>query len=95
MIPYILELDNMDTLHQLRRKIDKIDLQILKDLKRRFSITEQIQILKKKMKISKFQKGREDQILNRLSSYGKKLGISPKMIKHVYKILFVESRGKL
>ena len=95
MIPYILELDNMDPLHQLRREIDKIDLQILKDLKRRFSITKRVQEWKRKRKISPYQKSREDAILKRLQKNGHKMGISKRMVKQIYKILFQESRGKI
>lgn len=82
----------MDKLTFLRHQIDKIDLQILKDLKRRFQITGTVQKWKKKHGMPHFQKNREAQILKRLEKACKKMGLSPRMIDRIYKSLFQESR---
>jgi len=72
-----------------RNKINKIDKQIIKSLKQRMKIAEQIGKYKKKNKISIEDKEREKQILK---EYKKTKGIDKDFLTNVFKLIINHSK---
>ena len=74
----------MDTgnkkIRNLRKDLDKIDLEILSKLYHRISITEKIGKIKKSGQSDILDKEREEEIISNLLTAGNKLGIDGKFI---------------
>ncbi len=79
----------MKEIIKLRKKVDKIDLKLLKTLSKRNSLASKIKKIKKENKIKLEDKTREKIILKNLKS--KKL-ISNKTLENIYKEIFKQSK---
>ena len=65
---------------RLRTEIDKVDQEILKKIKERIRLTKRIGQIKKTSQADILDEKRESEILSRLSTVGKSLGIEDKFI---------------
>ncbi|MBK9993372.1 MAG: bifunctional 3-deoxy-7-phosphoheptulonate synthase/chorismate mutase type II [Saprospiraceae bacterium] len=80
-----------DKLNQLRNDIDQIDHQLIELLSRRMKIAEQLGLEKKENYISIFQPHRWDEIVERLSKYGKENNLSQEFIFSLIEAIHIES----
>lgn len=76
-------------IERYRKKIDKIDREIIALLEKRFLITKEIIKYKREKEIKVRDKVREEEIIKKLSK-GKKLDKS--LVKKIYKLIFQFSR---
>lgn len=81
----------MKTLDTLRLEIDTIDIQLLNLLAKRFQISKKIGNLKEQDNIQTIDAGREDEILQKLTSIGKQQNISETVIRKFWDVIFKES----
>lgn len=72
-------------LFHLRKKIDLIDELLLKFLIKRINLVKKIFEIKKKYGIPFYSKRREIFIFNKCKNISKKMGVSPKIIKNIFK----------
>jgi chorismate mutase len=79
----------MKEIIKLRKKVDKIDLKLLKILSKRNNLTSKIKKRKKENKIKLEDKTREKTILKNLNS---KQLISKKTLENIYKEIFKQSK---
>jgi chorismate mutase len=82
----------MDKLQKLRRKIESIDISIIKLLVKRFKFTQQIQVLKRRLNLPIHQKNREKLLLLKYSSYAKRYGLPVVLIKKLFLQVFQYSK---
>ena len=75
-----------------RKKVEKIDAQILSLLKKRFVLTEKIQSIKHILGLPIWQKAREKALLNKYTAAALKKGLPPSLVKNLCRLLF--SYGK-
>lgn len=85
----LFKISIMKEIIKLRKKVDKIDLKLLKTLSKRNSLASKIKKIKKENKIKLEDKTREKIILKNLKS--KKL-ISNKTLENIYKEIFKQSK---
>ncbi|EKD64213.1 MAG: chorismate mutase/prephenate dehydratase [uncultured bacterium] len=78
----------------LRQKIDKIDAKLVELIGKRFYISEQIGVIKKREGVKVFDKKREGDVMKSVEGLAKKVGIGEKVIEKIYKIILVESRKR-
>jgi len=81
-------MSNLKQLKQLRDKVERIDLAIIKKLGQRFKLTKEIQIVKKSLKIPLLQEERELKLLEKYTKLGESLEISKGLIVDIYKKVF-------
>jgi len=79
----------MKEIINLRKKLDKIDLKLLKTLSKRNNLASKIKKIKKENRIKLEDKSREKTILKTLNS--KKL-IPKKTLENIYKEIFKQSK---
>ena len=72
----------------LRKRLNKIDDDILKLLSKRFKIVRQIGEIKIKENLPLRDKKREKEIIKRLSDKAKTLSLPKRMISQIYQIIF-------
>lgn len=75
-------------LEDFRKQIDQIDQKVIKLLKKRFEITQNIREFKQQNGLSVLDNAREDQILNRAAQ-----GDYSQQTKAVYKTVLEQSRN--
>ncbi|OGH42628.1 MAG: hypothetical protein A3B53_02860 [Candidatus Levybacteria bacterium RIFCSPLOWO2_01_FULL_42_15] len=81
----------MGDITKLRKKIDKIDSQLLPLFKERLTVVQKIGAYKKTHKLSIKDPKRELILIEQLTMQGKALGLSPLFIKKIWKTLFQEA----
>ncbi|PIQ77018.1 hypothetical protein COV82_06665 [Candidatus Peregrinibacteria bacterium CG11_big_fil_rev_8_21_14_0_20_46_8] len=79
---------NLQKLSQLRKQVERIDKAILKKLGERFSVTSEIQELKKTLKMPATQSKREKELLDAYLELGKELGVPKLLISRFYTEIF-------
>ena len=82
----------MDKLQKIRRKIESIDVAIIKLLAKRFGSTQQIQVLKRELALPIHQKKREKLLLSKYSASAKKYGLPVALIKKLFLWVFQYSK---
>jgi chorismate mutase len=82
----------MGKLENLRKKIDEIDLEIIKLLSRRFYFLREIVEIKKHKKDDICDKDRESIIINQIEKEASKLKINICFIKKLFKSILKESK---
>ena len=80
-----------DKIKNLRKNIDKIDQEILMNLKQRIEITEEIGRIKKTDQSDILDQKRETEILDSLLATGRKYGMDAKFIISVWRQIIVHS----
>jgi len=79
-------------LNQLRIRIDSIDQQITALIGERMKVVRQIGKYKKKNGIQITDTLREQAVIERVVSNGKKIGLSDKFIENLFKLIMVEAK---
>ncbi len=74
----------MERISPLRKKIDEIDEQILRLLKERVDICENIGIIKQEQGIPVKDRHRENEQYTRMTEIASKLGLNPQEVRAVY-----------
>jgi len=80
----------MESLKELRKKIDQIDRGILKWLKRRFEITEKVGKLKFKENLPPRDLKREKELLKKRKEWAKKFHLSPFLVDKIFRLIIKE-----
>ncbi|MEI6080229.1 MAG: chorismate mutase [bacterium] len=75
-------------LNDIRKKIDKIDLEILKLFKKRFQLALMTKGLKKKVSAPT----REKQVISNVAKKAKQLGLNTTFVKLIFNITISESK---
>lgn len=78
-------------LENLRKKVDKIDENILRLLEKRVILSKKIGEIKKENNKSFFDKKRRDEVLNQNLIKAEKLGLSKSFIKRLYSLIHQHS----
>ena len=81
-----------EQLKKIRAEIDKLDHDILKIFKIRFSLVRKIALIKYKNDLPLHQKGRWQSLLNDRLKMARKLGIDDHFIQVLFKIIHKESK---
>lgn len=76
----------------LRKKIDRLDISILKLLKKRFSTTDEIQAEKRKHKMPILQKGRERALLQTYLKFAESNGLPGALTLKIFRAIFSYSK---
>jgi len=76
-----------EALHEIRQKIDVVDEQILRLLKDRFEIVEQVYDIKKKKGLPIKQMGRYQQMMITLSEKARILGVDQRVVHSVWEAI--------
>lgn len=79
------------TLEELREIIDKIDDELVKTLRERMNIVEQIGLLKKENNITILQPERWAEIFNTRQDLAKQLQLNPETVYHIFQLIHKES----
>ncbi len=79
-------------LNNIRKRINKIDAQIISLLAKRQICSREVGIYKKQNKIAIHQPKREKEILVKLESMAKAKKLEPKSINKIFKVIFKNSR---
>ncbi len=79
-------------IESLRKKIDRVDRQLLKLLTRRQALAKQIARHKKRSGLPLADRGREKLLLQKLKRQAKKAGLSPSFIARLFREILQESR---
>ena len=82
---------NMENLDTLRKKINRLDRQIIKCLGYRMQVVERIGKYKKMHKLSACNKKREMEVLKLITRDGKRRGLNEKFVKKLYNEIFEEA----
>lgn len=82
----------MKTLDSLRKKIEKTDIKIAKLLCERLEAVKQVASIKKKEKISIYQKEREQSLLKKLKNKCKNKEKCSRFLHNIFLYIFKESR---
>jgi chorismate mutase len=75
----------MDEIHQLRRKVDKVDDQILLALCERVKVCEAIGVAKKKRGLPVRDASRENEVYKRIKEKSVQFQLDPAQIERVYR----------
>lgn len=79
-------------LKKLRKKIDKIDKKIIKNISQRNKLIIQVAKFKKEKNITTYQPEREKELFKDRIKTGKKNKLNPKFIKKLFEIILSESK---
>ena len=77
----------MSIIKKLRKKIDRVDQNLLKILAKRFKITQKIGIYKKKKKFTVLDKRREKGIFRKRKILAKKLNLDSLLVEKIFKLI--------
>jgi chorismate mutase len=89
--PEVRNAEVNDKLSELRNQIDKIDDMLIQKVAERMNIAEKIGTYKRDNNITILQVNRWDEILNKRTSYGKALKLSPEFTEKFLELLHNES----
>lgn len=81
----------LDTLEELRTKIDHFDDELLEILARRMEVVNEIGILKRDTNISIYQSSRFDSLLRHAIENGERMGLSGAFVEQIVKLIHQES----
>lgn len=81
----------INTLHDLREKIDEIDRELIEVIARRMNIVDEIGKYKKNKNIAVFQLERWKEIVTTRPEWAQKLGLSNNLIEEIYKSIHTAS----
>ena len=81
----------MEKILPLRKKIDEIDEQILRFLKERIDICENIGVIKREHELPVKDAPRENEQYLRITELASKLGLDPKEVRAVYREIIAMS----
>lgn len=81
----------MEKISPLRKKIDEIDEQILRFLKERIDICENIGVIKREHELPVKDAPRENEQYLRITELASKLGLDPKEVRAVYREIIAMS----
>lgn len=84
----------MENLEVLRKKLEKIDFDILELLAKRFSIVEEIGELKKEVGTPVVDEHQEQKVLSSMTEKGEAYGLSKELVNSIWNALFQESYEK-
>ena len=79
-------------LENIRKRIDKIDKQILEILSKRFALVEKINLIMKKKKVPVFDPSREQQLYQKIAKNSLDLGLSKDFTKKLFNLILEESK---
>ena len=77
---------------ELRKSVDSVDREILKNLAKRKELVKEIAALKKSMKIPVNDSAREKSVLDSLKKQAKENGLSQELIDSIYNLVFENSK---
>lgn len=80
-----------EVLKKHRRKIDKIDVQLMKLLGQRFGVVRDVAKVKIAHDIPAFLGGRVNEVRNNAVAHGKKYGVDPDFVRTLYTMLIYQS----
>jgi monofunctional chorismate mutase len=83
----------MKDIDRIRKKIDKINLELLKLIAKRFEITDEIVYIKKQKGIKILDKKREKEQIKELKKDAEKINIDPKLIEKILKLIIKEVKA--
>ena len=83
----------MKELEDLRRKIDKIDVEILALISKRLSIARGIAEVKKKNNLPIYDPEREKKLLQKIAQLSKEKSLDENTIEKIYKLLIEYTRN--
>ncbi len=78
-------------LNELRQQIDRIDSELMENLRVRFNLVEKIGELKRKNSVTALQRHRMDEVHNRIMNLAKQVGLREKFAHEVFNIIHEES----
>jgi len=81
----------MERMSSLRKRIDEIDEQILRLLKERVDICENIGMIKREQEIPVRDRQRENKQYTRMTKLASKLGLNPQEVRAVYQEIIAMS----
>jgi len=81
----------MEKISSLRKRIDEIDEQILRLLKERVDVCENIGMIKREQRIPVMDRRRENELYTRVTGIAVKLGLIPQEVKAVYREIIAMS----
>lgn len=81
----------MERISSLRKKIDEIDEQILRLLKERVDVCENIGMIKREQGIPVRNRRRENEQYTRITGIASKLGLNPQEVRAVYQEIIAMS----
>ena len=84
----------MNYLEKSRKKIDKIDTELVKILAKRFKITKQIRKYKKINKLPLIDRKREISILKTKIKLAKRLKLDTDLIKNIFMLIFEKAKKR-
>lgn len=76
----------------IRKKIDGLDMAILKLISKRLNLARSIGLIKKTNRIGVVDNKREREILGRIVTLSKSLGLDGKMTEKIWKIIIRQSK---
>ncbi|MBI2639232.1 chorismate mutase [Candidatus Peregrinibacteria bacterium] len=79
-------------LKKMRKRVESIDIQIIKLLRERFIFTNQIQTLKRVLFHALNQKKREKTLLKKYVALAKRYGLNMQLIKKLFQSIFSYSK---
>ena len=77
---------NNKNINKIRKKLDKVDINLIKIIKERSLLVDQVLKLKKNKK-EVIDKKRINFILKRIKSYSKKIKVDPKITINIWKVM--------
>ena len=80
-----------DKLALLRSEIDTLDMKLIEVLNERMQVVKEIGEVKKAQNVAVLQKERFDEILNKMTLYGNKMGLNSDFINGIFKAIHMES----
>ena len=85
----------MEKIHNLqlikfRKEIDKIDLELIKILTKRFGITDKVRLFKAKNNLPIEDRNRESEIMQRMEEFAQKYKLNPQLPKAILKLIIRE-----
>ncbi|MFZ2189885.1 MAG: chorismate mutase [Candidatus Magasanikiibacteriota bacterium] len=83
---------NKNDLELLRQEIDKIDKNILENLKKRFVLTKQIGELKKQLGLDVVDKGREEELMKKYHDWAEEFDLGVELVKSIFLLVINESK---
>lgn len=83
----------METLEQLREKIDQIDTTIIEKLAERQRLCKEIGLIKRQINREVVDYGREDQLIQRYEQLCMQYDLDPVFVKELFEMVIRYSRG--
>lgn len=74
-------------LEELRIEVNKCNVEIIKAIERRFSITREIGKIKKDNNLSSYDKNREDKVINNVRLLARNNNLSEDMIENIFRVI--------